>query len=96
MQWNPDVATQLVVASDEDTSPALRVIICFPLAKTFCLSLVTSLFIFTDVGYAKYNVSSERAYGAYQGCVYLIACFAFFYKILVFALYSVVCDTLSN
>nr|GMD65329.1 protein transport protein SEC31 homolog B [Ipomoea batatas] len=24
LQWNPDVATQLVVASDEDTSPALR------------------------------------------------------------------------
>lgn len=25
LQWNPDVATQLVVASDEDGSPALRV-----------------------------------------------------------------------
>ena len=24
LQWNPDVATQLVVASDEDNSPALR------------------------------------------------------------------------
>ncbi|XP_073128380.1 protein transport protein SEC31 homolog B isoform X2 [Henckelia pumila] len=24
MQWNPDVATQLIVASDEDSSPALR------------------------------------------------------------------------
>lgn len=25
MQWHPDVTTQLVVASDEDSSPALRV-----------------------------------------------------------------------
>jgi hypothetical protein len=25
LQWNPDIATQLVVASDEDGSPSLRV-----------------------------------------------------------------------
>lgn len=25
LQWNPDVATQLVVASDEDGSPSVRV-----------------------------------------------------------------------
>lgn len=25
MQWNPDLATQLIVASDEDNSPTLRV-----------------------------------------------------------------------
>jgi hypothetical protein len=25
LQWHPDVATQLVVASDEDSSPSLRV-----------------------------------------------------------------------
>lgn len=27
MQWNPDVATQLIVASDEDSSPTLRVML---------------------------------------------------------------------
>jgi hypothetical protein len=26
LQWNPDVATQLVVASDEDSSPSVRVL----------------------------------------------------------------------
>lgn len=26
MQWNPDIATQLVVASDEDSSPSVRVL----------------------------------------------------------------------
>ena len=25
MQWNPDIATQLIVASDEDNSPSLKV-----------------------------------------------------------------------
>lgn len=25
LQWNPDVATQLIIASDEDSSPSLRV-----------------------------------------------------------------------
>lgn len=25
LQWNPDLATQLVVASDDDNSPSLRV-----------------------------------------------------------------------
>lgn len=26
LQWNPDIATQLVVASDEDSSPSVRVL----------------------------------------------------------------------
>jgi hypothetical protein len=26
LQWNPDMSTQLIVASDDDTSPSLRVI----------------------------------------------------------------------
>ncbi|CAK9147519.1 unnamed protein product, partial [Ilex paraguariensis] len=25
LQWNPDFATQLIVASDEDSSPSLRI-----------------------------------------------------------------------
>ena len=29
LQWHPDVATQLVVASDDDSSPSLKVIIFF-------------------------------------------------------------------
>lgn len=39
LQWNPDVATQLVVASDEDSSPALRVM----------GSLLQSLFFFSRI-----------------------------------------------
>lgn len=33
MQWNPDVATQLIVASDEDSSPSLKVIYTYVLIQ---------------------------------------------------------------
>ena len=45
LQWNPDLATQLVVASDDDDSPSLRVristdIIVLNIVKDFKLSFM--------------------------------------------------------
>lgn len=36
LQWNPDVATQLIVASDEDSSPSLKVINTYVLSTDYC------------------------------------------------------------
>lgn len=43
LQWNPDVATQLVVASDEDSSPALRVMGLLLQSLLFLVELLCKL-----------------------------------------------------
>ena len=44
LQWHPDVATQLFVASDDDSSPTLKVIIHINIIyNLFVLKLVLSM-----------------------------------------------------
>lgn len=75
MQWNPDVATQLIVASDEDSSPSLRVIKTLALGLTSGRNLCIKPDFVCDhctghlssvMGYAEYNDSSERVCWAHQ------------------------------
>ena len=61
LQWNPDMSTQLIVASDDDSSPSLRVITfsqfyCTPKEKIILLTFsyiqidkFAALFFWTQV-----------------------------------------------
>lgn len=70
LQWNPDVATQLVVASDEDNSPALRVMLGYMI---LCQVMGINYLRFDNLhwcfqpalGYAEHNDTVEGVCGAH-------------------------------
>lgn len=83
LQWNPDLATQLVVASDEDSSPSLRVVICatntsiisiqffdlfISMALLVLLILCNFMILCAALGYEKYNVTSSGVCWAHKRC----------------------------
>jgi len=69
LQWNPDVATQLVVASDEDGSPSLRVQYSYCRSYVFLFQGLYALTLYEHVdpalGYEEYNFTNKGVYGTH-------------------------------
>ena len=63
LQWHPDFATQLIVASDDDSSPSLRVMLYAIIYVSIGESVILVSYLpfwHAAMGYAEHNVTLER------------------------------------
>ena len=83
LQWNPDIATQIMVASDDDSSPTLKVKESFNVLPHFFSNLVRLVSNLRSpqsaLGYEEYNVTCARVYWTPKRYFQIISIKCFFH-----------------